>query len=133
MLIEVKVKTTRQIENKTIKRIETYLTEKEFYAEAELAVTAELHQDATVSAFEIQSLKLSPIKEIAEQFTGENSYLLTLKDCFLEDDGTEKYLRYKVLLDADSLKEAAERAHELQREGYDMTIEDVREYNCVRL
>lgn len=133
MLIEIKVKTTRQIENKTVKRIETYLTEKEFYAEAELTVTAELHQDTAVSAFEIQSLRLSPIKEIAEQFTGENSYLLTLKDCFLEDDGTEKYLRYKVLLDADSLKEAAEKAHELQREGYDMTIEDVREYNCVRL
>lgn len=125
MLIEIKVKTKRTIDNKPKKRQEVYLTDKAFFTEAEYAVTALLTDDA--DEFEIQSLRLSPIKEIATQFTGNNSFIATLRDTWMEDDGTEKHLKYKVLLWADTLTQANQRVQELAKEGYDMLIEGIKQ------
>ena len=125
MLIEIKVKTKRTIDNKPKKRQEVYLTDKAFFAEAEYAVTA-LLTDST-DEFEIQSLRLSPIKEIANQFTGNYSFVATLRDTWMEDDGTEKHLKYKVLLWANTLTQANQRVQELAKEGYDMLIEGIKQ------
>lgn len=132
MLIEVKANVTRFNGNKKRKRQETYLLQRELFAEAEYAVTALLHGQQAGKAvvdFEVLSLRLSPIKEIADQFSGQHSYIATLKDIFHDDEGNEKALRYKVLLWADSLAAATRRAGELQSEGYDMQVEGIKEVN----
>ena len=130
MLIEVKVKVARVIDSKIRKRTETYLLEKEVFAQAEYVVLAKLNNEqeqSLVDNFEVQSLKLSSIKEVADQFTGEFSFIATLKDIFHTDDGTEKTMKYKVLLWANSLTEANSNAQQLAREGYDMQIEGIKQ------
>lgn len=126
MLIEVKVKVTRTIDNKKRKSIETYIINKEVFAEAEYAVSIILNGPDT-DEFEIQSLKLSPIKEICSQYTGEHSFIATLKDTYHDDEGNEKSIKYKVLLWADSLSQATSNALELQRQGYEMSIESLKQ------
>lgn len=130
MLIEVKVKVTRIIDTKKRKKLETYILNKDFFSEAEYKVTEILntqHDEGEVDNFEIQSLKLSTIKEIADQYEGQYSFLATLKDIYHDDNGNEKSMRYKVLLWADDLTSATHNARELQRQGYDMQIEGLKE------
>lgn len=130
MLIEVKAKVARIIDSKTRKRNETYILDKEFFSEAEYLVTACLNTqitEGTVESFEIQSLKMSPIKEVASQFDGEYTFIATLIDIWLENDGTEKKLKYKVLLWANSPSQAMSNILQLAREGYDMQIEGIKQ------
>lgn len=130
MLIEVKVKVTRIIDTKKRKKLETYILNKSFFSEAEYKVTEILntqHDEGEVDSFEIQSLKLSTIKEIADQYEGQYSFLATLKDIYHDDNGNEKSMKYKVLLWADDLTSATHNARELQRQGYDMQIEGLKE------
>ena len=129
MLIEVKVKVARVIDGKTRKRTETYVMDKEFFSQAEYTVTELLNGDTTVEDFQIQILKLSQIKEIDDQSIDNSipSFIATLIDIFHQDDGTEKKLRYKVLLWADNLTAANRRANELSHQGYDMQIEGIKQ------
>lgn len=129
MLIEVKVKVSRVIDGKTRKRTETYVLNKEFFSQAEYDVTGLLNEDTTVEDFQIQSLKLSQIKEIDDQSINNSipSFIATLIDIFHEDDGTEKKLKYKVLLWADNLTSANRRALELSHQGYDMLVEGIKQ------
>ena len=129
MLIEVKVKVDRIIDGKTRKRTETYVMDKEFFSQAEYTVTELLNGDTTVEDFQIQILKLSQIKEIDDQSIDNSipSFIATLIDIFHQDDGTEKKLRYKVLLWADNLTAANRRANELSHQGYDMQIEGIKQ------
>lgn len=135
MLIELKVKTKRtDSTGKTRKKTETYLINKDFFAEAEYAITEMLTEEINshlLDEFEILSLKISQLKEIATQYQGENPFIISLKDVFHEDDGTEKYTKYKVLLWADSLTEANSRAHELSMQGYDMLIESIKQVDYI--
>ena len=129
MLIEVKVKVSRIIDGKTRKKTETYVLDKEFFSQAEYTVTALLNEDTTVEDFQIQCLKVSQIKEIDEQTINNSipSFITTLIDIFLQYDGTEKRLKYKVLLWADNLTAANHRANELSHQGYDMQIEGIKQ------
>ena len=130
MLIEVKVKTVRTVDGKTRKKTETYILDKEVFAEAEYAVTAELTEEQNSSlldSFEIQSLKIASVKEIYTQYEGEKTYIATLKDVFLETDGTEKTLKYKVLLWANNLSQANISVQELASQNYNMNIEGIKE------
>jgi hypothetical protein len=129
MLIEVKVKVARVIDGKTRKRTETYVLNKEFFSQAEYDVTGLLNEDTTVEDFQIQSLKLSQIKEIDDQSINNSipSFIATLIDIFHEDDGTEKKLKYKVLLWADNLTSANRRALDLSHQGYDMLVEGIKQ------
>lgn len=133
MLIEIKVKVSRVIDAKVKKRVETYLTEKELFSQAEYQITDLLTKDSTADDFEIQSLRISPIKEVANQYQGEYAFVTTLKDIWTDDDGTEKYLKYKVLLWADSLTEANQHVQQLAKEGYDMLIEGIKQVDYVYL
>lgn len=133
MLIEVKVKVTRTVDGKKRKRIETYVLDKDLFSQAEYDVSAFLFNDNTVEEREIQSLKLSPIKEIADQYEGQYSYIATLKAIFHDDEGNEKYTRYKVLLWADDLTSATHNVRQLQREGYDMQVEGLKEVDYTYL
>jgi hypothetical protein len=133
MLIEVKVKVARVIDGKTRKRTETYVVNNcELYSNAEYRVMSVLiheQEEGTVESFEIQSLKLSQIKEIDDQSIDNSipSFIATLIDIFHQDDSTEKKLRYKVLLWADNLTAANRRANELSHQGYDMQIEGIKQ------
>jgi hypothetical protein len=130
MLIEVKVKVARIIDNKTRKRTETYILDREFFSQAEYAITELLNeeeQSGLIEDFHITSLRESGIKEIVDKFKGDFSFLATLKDIWLEDDGTEKYLKYKVLLWADSPSQAMSNTLKLSKEGYDMQIEGIKQ------
>jgi len=130
MLIEVKVKTVRTIDSKTRKKTETYILDKEVFAEAEYKVTAELTEEQEsnlLDNFEIQSLKIASVREVCTQYEGEKTYVATLKDVFLETDGTEKTVKYKVLLWANSLSQANTCVQELASQGYNMNIEGIKE------
>ena len=124
MLIEIKAKVTRLVDNKPKKKVETYLIDTDFFAHAEYNVSLRLSE---AEEYSIQSMKLSTIKEIANQTSGENTFIATLKDIFHDDEGNEKYLRYKVLLWANDLTHANSTVHELAREGYDMQIEGIKQ------
>ena len=130
MLIEVKVKVARVIDNKVRKRVENYLMDGELFAQAEYKVTEALTEEqnnGTVDSFDIQSLRISPIREVANQFSGSDTFIATLKDIWLDDDGNEKTLKYKVLLWADDLTQANNNALQLARQGYDMQIEGIKQ------
>ena len=136
MLIEVKVKVARVIDGRTRKRTETYILDKEFFSEAEYEVTHQLNDEqgsGLIDNFEIQSLRISPIKEVCDQWlsdytlSGYPAFIATLKDIFHADDGTEKTLKYKVLLWAQSHGNALQRVQTLVREGYDMQIEGIKQ------
>ena len=133
MLIEVRVKVSRIIDNKTRKRTETFIVDDcQLFVEAEHAVMNNLswdQQQGLVEDYEVQSLKISPIREVCTQYAGESSFIATLKDVFIEDDGTEKSLKYKVLLWADSLSEAMARTNVFSRQGYNMSVEGLKEVN----
>ena len=55
--------------------------------------------------------------------------MATLRDVFITDDGTEKELKYKVLLWADSLSEAMARTNVFARQGYNMNVDGLKEVN----
>lgn len=131
MLIEVKAKVARFTESKPIKRTETFIVEDcELFSQAEYRVLSTLiHQqeEGTVESFEILSLRQSPIKEVYGPFQGEHPFLATLRDIWLADDGTEKSLRYKILLWGSNLTEANADIHRLAHQGYDMQIEGLKQ------
>ena len=130
MLVEVKVKVARIIDNKTRKRTESCLTDVEIFANAELRVMQHYSQEQSeglIDDYEIQSLRISPIKEVATQFNGQFTYVATLKDIWLDNDGTEKTLKYKVLLWAEDTADATSNVLQLARQGYDMLIEGIKQ------
>ena len=78
MLIEVKAKVAWKIDGKVKKKIETYILDKEVFAEAEYEVLSLLNQDkidGEVEDFEITGLKLSIVKEIITQYEGNYTFI----------------------------------------------------------
>jgi len=136
MLIEVKTKVSWKVDNKIKKKLETYLLDKEVFAEAEYAVMALLNNEineGTVENFDITSLRQSIVKEIITQYEGEGTFIVTLRDTMLQDDGSEKAIKYKVLLWADNISEAMNHAREVAQQGYDMQIDGIKEVNYTYL
>ena len=130
MLIEVKVKVTRIDGKKYKKSSSTYILDRELFSQAEYTIMQMFEEEIRsklVSDYEIVSMRCSPIKELATQYSGKSTFVATLKDVFTDDDGNEKPIRYKVLLWADSLPEAMSRTAAIVRQGYDMTVEGLKE------
>lgn len=136
MLIEVKTKVSWIIDSKIKRKQETYILDKEVFAEAEYAVMNILntHQtEGTVDTFEITGLKQSVVKEIITDYTGDYSFIATLRDTVHQDDGSEKQIKYKVLLWANNIAEAMNHAREIVQQGYDMQIDSLKEVNYTYL
>lgn len=136
MLIEVKAKVYWVIDSKIKRKQETYILDKEVFAEAEYAVMNILntHQtEGTVDSFEITGLKQSVVKEIITDYTGDCSFIATLRDTVHQDDGSEKQIKYKVLLWANNIAEAMNYAREIVQQGYDMQIDSLKEVNYTYL
>lgn len=132
MLIEVKARVAWKIDGKVKKKMETYILFKEIFAQAEYDVMTTITDyinDGTAEDFEIIGLKQSNIKEIISQYEGEHSYIVTLRDTITQDDGTEKQMKYKVLLWANNISEAMNHAREVASQGYDMQIDGLKEVN----
>lgn len=136
MLIEVKAKVAWKIDSKVKKKIETYIIDEEVFAQAEYAVMSYLEQyksDGEVEDFEITGLKLSIVKEIITQYEGDHTFIATLRDTTLLDDGSEKIIKYKVLLWANNIAEAMTHTREIAQQGYDMQIDGLKEVNYTHL
>lgn len=136
MLIEVKAKVAWIIDNKVRKRTETYILDKNVFAEAEYEVMTLLSgymDEGTVKSFEILMIKVSMVKEIITQYQGENTFIASLRDIFLQEDGTEKTIKYKVLLWANNISDAMTHTREIASQGYDMQIDSLREVDYVYL
>mgnify|MGYP004602176435 CR=1 FL=1 len=136
MLIEVKAKVAWKIDGKIKKKIETYIIDEEVFAQAEYAVMSHLEQyksDGEVEDFEITGLKLSIVKEIITQYEGDHTFIATLRDITLLDDGSEKIIKYKVLLWANNIAEAMTHTREIAQQGYDMQIDGLKEVNYTYL
>ena len=136
MLIEVKAKVAWKIDGKVKKKIETYIIDEEVFAQAEYAVMSHLEQyksDGEVEDFEITGLKLSIVKEIITQYEGDYTFIATLRDTTLLDDGSEKVIKYKVLLWANNIAEAMTHTREIAQQGYDMQIDGLKEVNYTHL
>lgn len=132
MLVEVKAKVSWIIDTKIRKKPETYIADCEFFSQAEYAVTALLNvykEEGTVDSFEITAIQISAVKEIITQYQGENSFIATLRDTIILDDGSEKQIRYKVLLWADNINEAMTHTREIVSQGYNMKIDGLKEVN----
>lgn len=133
MLIEVKTKTTRKIDNKSITRTENFVVpDCELFVEAEHTVMNHLSEEQTsglVENFQIQAIKVSGLNEVCTQYQGDYSYIATLQDTFIDDNGNEKPLNYKVLLFANDLAEAMDNARNLAHQGYNMVITGLKEVN----
>ena len=136
MLIEVKAKVAWKIDGKIKKKIETYILDKEVFAEAEYAVMSHLEQyksDGEVEDFEITGLKLAIVREIITQYEGDYTFITTLRDTTLLDDGSEKTIKYKVLLWANNIAEAMTHTREIAQQGHDMQIDGLKEVNYTYL
>ena len=136
MLIEVKAKVAWKIDGKVKKKIETYIIDEEVFAQAEYAAMSHLEQyksDGQVEDFEITGLKLSIVKEIITQYEGDYTFIATLRDTTLLDDGSEKIIKYKVLLWANNIAEAMTHTREIAQQGYDMQIDGLKEVNYTHL
>ena len=132
MLIEVKAKVAWIIDNKVRKKTETYILDKEVFAQAEYEVMSLLtnhKEEGIVDSFELLGIKVAAVKEIITQFEGEHSFIASLRDTYLQEDGTEKTVRYKVLLWANSISEAMSHTRDIARQGYDLQIDGLREVN----
>jgi hypothetical protein len=132
MLIEVKTKVAWIIDDKIKKETETFILNTEIFAQAEYVIMRELtdkREAGLIDSFEIMSLKLSIVKEIITQYEGEYSYIASLKDVTLQDDGSEKVVRYKVLLWASSITDAMSHVREIVAQGYDMQVDGLKEVN----
>jgi hypothetical protein len=130
MLIETKVKLTKEVDGKTFKHTVNYLSDDENLVDALATVLSHLQTMQSSHLIEdasVISCKQSPIKEVATQFEGDKSYIATLKDTWIDEIGDEKSTRYKVLLYAADLTECNQRVQELSREGYDMSVESLAE------
>lgn len=136
MLIEVKANVAWKIDGKVKKKIETYIIDEEVFAQAEYAAMSHLEQyksDGEVEDFEITGLKLSIVKEIITQYEGDYTFIATLRDTTLLDDGSEKIIKYKVLLWANNIAEAMTHTREIAQQGYDMQIDGLKEVNYTHL
>ena len=136
MLIEVKARVAWKIDGKVKKKMETYILDKEVFAQAEYEVMALLNshrEESTVEDFDILGLKLSTVKEVITQYVGDYSFIATLRDTIIQDDNSEKQIKYKVLLWANSITEAMNHAREVASQGYDMQIDGLKEVNYTYL
>lgn len=136
MLVDVRAKVAWIIDDKIKKQTETFILDAETFSQAEYAIIQELNAKKEVHLiddYEILYLKVSAIKEVYTQYEGEYSYVITLKDTTLQDDGSEKSIKYKVLLWASSITDTMSHAREIAAQGYDMQIDGLKEVNYTYL
>lgn len=79
--------------------------------------------------FQVESIKKSKIKEIANERVNEDDklFLAELADIFVEDNGNEKELRYKIALFAKDIERAHSFVREFIKQGYNMQLRGIKQ------
>lgn len=77
-----------------------------------------------LTGFEVVAIRQSKVKEIANSSTSDDDLIwcAELQDVFHDDDGSEKTLRYKILLFAKTFDSAKAFISEYMKQAYDMSL-----------
>jgi hypothetical protein len=119
MLYEVEISFT-DLEDKTIK--EKYFVEaEEFFANVEHSVYKTFH---ALNDLDVTKIKRSNIKEVANQrnVPEDKIWIAELQDVFVDDEGKEKPLRYKIAFFSETYESANEFIIEYSKQGYQMSL-----------
>lgn len=119
MLYEVQISYT-SLDDKMVK--EQYLIEaQEFFANAEHEM---YKQFSTCDNLDVTKIKRSNIKEVANQRNQptDKVWIAQMQDVFVDDDGEEKPIKYKVAFFSDTYDNANAFIIEYAKQGYQMSL-----------
>lgn len=96
------------------------------FTEAEARITDEY---GALANFDVYAIKRSRIKEIANARTSENEkiFLAEVADVYLEEDGSEKDIKYIIALFALTIEAAHDFIREYMKQGYSMELRSLKE------
>lgn len=79
---------------------------------------------SSLTEIDVVAVKRSKLKEIANERTNEDEkiFLATLVDIFLNDDGSEKEIKYTIAFFSKNMATANVYINEYAKQGYNMTI-----------
>jgi hypothetical protein len=79
---------------------------------------------SSLTEIDVVAVKRSKLKEIANERTNEDEkiFLATLVDVFLNEDGTEKEMKYTIAFFSKSMASANAYINEYAKQGYNMSI-----------
>lgn len=119
MLYEVQISYTT-LDDKAVK--EQYLIEaQEFFANAEHEMYKRF---STCNNLDVTKIKRSNIKEVANQRNQptDKVWIAQMQDVFVDDDGEEKPIKYKVAFFSDTYDNANAFIIEYAKQGYQMSL-----------
>lgn len=122
MFFEFKVRVTRNTEKGEKEVTEQYITDCELFAEAEAKGL-----EITDGKGDVIAISRSNVREIVNpNVTDKTYYKATIVDIFVNDNGDEKEMKYRVLIAADSVQEATHIAKDYMEQGLqDMRLDGV--------
>lgn len=126
MLYEITTKVKKTQEDGTEKEVtERYITDCELFSEAEYA-GMKTYKDASGGG-DVIAIKRSNVREIVnEQDDKDYYYKATIVTKTIDDKENEKEQKYYVLIRADNLTEATNKANEYMKAGLDdMTLDGI--------
>ena len=123
MTFESSIKTT-QIDNRGNDKVVTskYIVENaELFSEVENKM---LEDYAGLTALDVIAIKRSNVKEIANtrQYNDDVIWEATMQSVFHDDEGNEKYTKYKVLFYSKNSASANAFIEEYMKQGYDLEL-----------
>ena len=88
-----------------------------------------------LTAFDVTAIKRSKVKEVANSRTDsdEKIWLAELMDIFLQDDGSEKQMKYKILFFSKTFDSAKQFISEYCAQGYNMSIVNLKMTNFLEV
>lgn len=122
MFYEFRVKVTRDTPKGEKEVTEQYITDCELFAEAEAKGL-----EITDGKGDVVAVSRSNVREVVNpNVTDKTYYKATIVDIFVNDNGDEKELKYRVLIAADSVQEATHIAKDYMEQGLqDMRLDGV--------
>lgn len=88
-------------------------------------VESTLYEDfGTFADFSVEAIKRSKIKEVANERSSKDDmiWMAELQDTFLEDNGNETQLKYKIVFYSKTYETANAFITEYARQGYNMSL-----------
>lgn len=102
------------------------LQDKESFSDVEETLYSEFGQ--MYSDFDVQAIKRSRIKEVANSRVNDDKiYLATISDTFVDDNSNEKEIKYIVALFAKDFDNAKAFISEYLKQGYGMQLKSLKE------
>lgn len=119
MLYEVQISYT-SLDDKVVK--EQYLIEaQEFFANAEHEMYKRFNANDNL---DVTKIKRSNIKEVANQRNQptDKVWIAELQDMFVDDEGVEKHVKYKIAFFSETYESANDFIIEYSKQGYQMSL-----------